>query len=109
MDKDRLEYQRKYYQEHREQYLKKFKRYRDDGLTRIRREQKKIEAIRSDNPIPNSTKALEAKLPEALRRDLAFLRVEYLSIHISERPPYDLFLKKKLYEYEEKLNSQHRI
>lgn len=62
------------------------------------RQRRRREAKVTKTP-PPSTDALEAQLPPALRANIRRLREEFLSIHISKRPPYDVYLKLKTIEY----------
>lgn len=82
---------REYYAEHREYINIKHKMWRD---------RKRQEAFdKGKTPLPKSTDALEAELPYALRVNIQRLRQEYLSIHITERPQYEIFLKYKTAQY----------
>ena len=62
------------------------------------RQRRRREAKFTKTP-PPSTDTLEAQLPPALRANIRQLRKEFLSIHISKRPPYDVYLKLKTIEY----------
>jgi hypothetical protein len=67
---------------------------------KIWRDRKRQEAFdQGKTPPPKSTDALEAELPYALRTNIPRLRQEYLSIHITERPQYEIFLKYKTAQY----------
>jgi hypothetical protein len=82
---------REYYAENREYINMKHKIWRD---------RKRQEAFdQGKTPPPKSTDALEAELPYALRTNIPRLRQEYLSIHITERPQYEIFLKYKTAQY----------
>lgn len=48
---------------------------------------------------PPSTTMLEDMLPFGLRMQKSRIREEYKSIHITERPPYDYFLRCKTIEH----------
>ena len=87
-----------YYQTHKEIYKQKTKEYvqRQRALA--------FSQTKAERPI--TTKELEAQQPEIIRMNLPRLREEYLKIHITERPPYELFLKMKLYEIEDNLNNK---
>ena len=99
--RDRDEYRaraKEYYQKHKEQVKEKVKEC-------VKRQ--RALAIRNRvNERPLTTKELEAEQPEVIRKNITALREEYLGIHITERPPYELFLKMKLYEIEDNLNNQ---
>ena len=62
------------------------------------RQRRRREAKVTKTP-PPSTDALEAQLPPTLRANIRQLRKEFLSIHISRRPPYDKFLRDKTIEH----------
>lgn len=62
------------------------------------RQRRRREAKVTKTP-PPSTDALEAQLPPALRANIRQLRKEFLSIHISKRPPYDKFLRDETIEH----------
>jgi hypothetical protein len=89
----RTERNRKEYlarQEQKKAYARQH--YRKYGRPRKREHQ--------DKPfIPPSTDACESELPYGLRKDKAALRAEYRKIPITERPPYDYFLRCKIVEY----------
>ena len=91
---------KRYYREHRSDYLRYFERY-NLCHGKANRERHKIEALRTVNPLATSTKAIENELPEELKRDLPLLRTEYRSIHITERPPYEVFIRGKIFEYKQ--------
>lgn len=87
-----------YYQKHKEQVKEKVKEC-------VKRQR----ALAIRNRVTErslTTKELEAEQPEVIRKNITALREEYLSIHITERPPYELFLKMKIYEIEDNLNNQ---
>ena len=86
---------RAYYQAHKEIYKQKTKEY-------VQR-QRALAFSQTTAERPITTKELEAQQPDIIRMNLSRLREEYLKIHITERPPYELFLKQKQFEYEEKL------
>ena len=80
--------QRAFYQRHREDILKKQFERRNRGREH------------TDPPYRTpSTDACESELPYGLRKDKAALRAEYRKIPITERPPYDYFLRCKTVEY----------
>ena len=62
------------------------------------RQRRRREAKVTKTP-PPSTDALEAQLPPALRANIRQMREDFLKIHISERPPYDVYLKMKTIEH----------
>lgn len=80
---------KEWYEKNHEYALMKAAEYRQ----RRRREAKVTKTS------PPSTDALEAQLPPALRANIRRLREEFLKIHISERPPYDKFLRDKTIEH----------
>ena len=86
----KLEYAREYAKKHRE---------RINYLQRERR--RRLKESPPEQPVrkPLSTTAIEAFLPPKLYSQRLRLRVEYLNIHISERPPYDYFLRCKTIEH----------
>lgn len=86
----RLEYARDYAKKHRE---------RINFLQRERRRRLKESPPEQPARKPLSTTAIEAFLPPKLYNQRLRLRVEYLKIHISERPPYDYFLRCKTIEH----------
>lgn len=92
-------YARQYSRDHRErlneQLRERRKRYREG-------------AVVTPHYMPPSTDALEAELPIGLYTQRLRLRDEYLAIHISERPPYDYFLRCKTIEYLRNRNYERR-
>ena len=98
----RLAYSAKYYREHKEQ-IAEYNRKRRAGLL----------PVKEPDYIRPSTYAFEEMLPYGLKVKIQRLREEYLAIHISERPPYDYFLRCKTIEhmrqknYERRNNKQH--
>ena len=107
------------YMKRREAKLAYAKQYAIDNREKINRQQRERRqryregALRTPQYRPPSTSALEAALPVGLAVQRLRLREEYLSIHITERPPYDHFLRCKTIEYlmkrnyERKRNEQH--
>lgn len=95
----KLEYARQYAIEHRE---------RISAQQRERRRRKAAGIIPAPAYRPPSTSALEAALPVGLGMQRLRLRDEYLAIHISERPPYDYFLRCKTIEHMRKKNYERR-
>ena len=95
---------RREYEARREMKILKAKEYYDinKDYRRIKdaeyRHRRRREAKVTKTP-PPSTDALEAQLPPALRMNIRTLRAEFLSIHISKRPPYDKFLRDKTIEH----------
>jgi hypothetical protein len=112
-------YQHADYIKRREAKLAYAKQYAIDNRDKINRQQRERRqryrdgAVRTTQYRPPSTSALEAALPVGLAVQRLRLREEYLSIHITERPPYDHFLRCKTIEYliqrnyERKRNEQH--
>jgi hypothetical protein len=84
----KLEAQKRYYLGHHEQIMAYQRKYRA-------RNREPIEPPY----IPPSTEACEASLPYALRQKKTELRAEFLKIPITERPPYDYFLRCKTIEH----------
>lgn len=70
-----------------------------NAAQRKRRQRYREGAVRTIPYMPPSSLALEAELPLGLAMQRTRLRDEYLTIHISERPPYDYFLRCKTIEY----------
>ena len=113
------EHQHADYMKRREAKLAYAKQYAIDNREKINRQQRERRqryregALRTPQYRPPSTSALEAALPVGLAVQRLRLREEYLSIHITERPPYDHFLRCKTIEYlmkrnyERKRNEQH--
>ena len=107
------------YMKRREAKLAYAKQYAIDNREKINRQQRERRqryrdgAVRTPQYRPPSTSALEAALPVGLAVQRLRLREEYLAIHITERPPYDHFLRCKTIEYliqrnyERKRNEQH--
>ena len=95
----KLEYARQYAIEHRE---------RISAQQRERRRRKVAGIIPAPDYRPPSTSALEAALPVGLAVQRLRLRDEYLAIHISERPPYDYFLRCKTIEHLRQRNYERR-
>ena len=118
-DAIKREYQHADYMKRREAKLAYAKQYAIDNREKINRQQRERRqryregAVRTPQYRPPSTSALEAALPVGLAVQRLRLREEYLSIHITERPPYDYFLRCKTIEYliqrnyERKRNEQH--
>ena len=75
---------------------------------RKRRQRYREGAIRTPRYVPPSTSQLEADLPIGLVVMKSRLREEYMAIHISERPPYDYFLRCKTIEYLKHRNYERR-
>lgn len=91
----KLAYQHDYYKQHRDEILAKQreKRRNNAAVKRfIKRECKKSYR-------PPSTDACESMLPYGLRKKKAALRDEYRKIPITERPPYDYYLRCKTVEH----------
>ena len=102
------------YMKRREAKLAYAKQYAIDNRDKINRQQRerrqryKDGAVRTPQYRPPSTSALEAALPVGLGMQRLRLRDEYLAIHISERPPYDYFLRCKTIEHMRKKNYERR-
>lgn len=91
----KLAYQHDYYKQHRDEILaKQREKRRNNAAVKkfIKRECKKSYR-------PPSTDACECLLPYGLRKKKAALRDEYRKIPITERPPYDYYLRCKTVEY----------
>lgn len=86
----RLAYAKQYAKDHRE-HINAMQR------ERRRKEREGRNDLREYHQL--STAALEGFLPLGLKMQKTRLRDEYLAIHISERPPYDYFLRCKTIEY----------
>jgi len=80
--------QKRYYVKHHDQQMAYQREYR------ARHRQPLPPAYR-----PPSTEACEANLPYALRQQKMALRAEFLKIPITQRPPYDYYLRMKTIEH----------
>lgn len=83
----RLKYASEYYKTHKKEAME-YARKRRAGLT--------VKPHEYQRP---STEAFEEELPFVLKMQLSRLREQYLAIHISERPPYDYYLRCKTIEH----------
>jgi len=95
-ERNRREYERRLDRK-REQSRQWYWQNRDYALAKAAatRQRKREEASIAPKEPPPSIESLEAQLPYYLKRDIQGLRAEFLRIPITERPPYDEFLKKK--------------
>ena len=106
-ERNRLEYQarkEKRLERQREQSRKWYWKNREYQLAKAAatRQRKREEASVAPKEPPPSIESLEAQLPYYLKQDIPGLRAEFLKIPISERPPYDEFLKTKTINIVEK-------
>ena len=95
---------RSYYLKNREKILRNYKKWysthHEQALMTAAMYRQRTREKTHDGmpPKPPTTKELEDALPYELRIHIARLRKEYLSIHITERPAYEDFLKMKTIE-----------
>lgn len=102
-ERNRLEYERRLDRK-REQSRQWYWKNRDYALAKAAatRQRKREEASVAHKEPPPSIESLEAQLPYYLKQDIPGLRAEFLKIPITERPPYDEFLKTKTINIVEK-------
>ena len=85
-----LEKSRRYYRENRDVILVKQALHR----------QRKRDGATFTAPTPSpSIDALEEQMPYAMKANRKGLRKEFLKIPITQRPPYDVWLKMKILEH----------
>lgn len=99
-ERNRLEYQarkEKRLERQREQSRKWYWKNREYQLAKAAATRKRLreQAIVTPRESSPSIDSLEAQLPYYLKQDIPGLRAEFLKIPITERPPYDEFLKMK--------------